>query len=229
MPWGRVGSNLLLDALGASPFIVCENEPLTRIRSTSPDPDAEQKAWYVRSRLDEEGGPVRVVNLSIRSIVDHDHFLERFADERDAAFFFLDRRNLAHVVLSVLKARHYAETYRARHGRATWAVRAGEEIELTTPVDVDLFMEMIAALERDRAVFDAYRARLRGTDIYYTDLALSLPMVVEEVCGQLALPVPAYTPRMVKAIRRPYREEFAGYDSLAAHVARVRPDLARLF
>jgi hypothetical protein len=230
MPWGRVGSNLVLQAMAQSPAVRCENEPLTAIRAREADPDAAQKDWMRRSLEDPEPR-VRLVNLSLRSIVDDDFFLEAIRADAaaGAAVVFLERRNPVEVAFSALRAEHYAAVHRERFGRATWAVRRGREIDLRTPVDPARFLGLLDAVAADARRMARWRAALPGLDLYYSDVALSLAMVVEEICARLDLPVPRYEVDMVKAIRRPYAAEFEGYEALRAEVARRRPDLLGVF
>ena len=229
MPWGRVGSNVLLSMFGDNPLVHVENEPLTVIGGKKSEPDLAQKSWYIKSISEDISKPVLLMNLSIRSILDHNFFLNELAKERGAEFIFLSRKNLAHIAFSVLKARHYAELHKARFGRETWAVKAGREIKAQTPVRISKFMELIDLIESDKIQFDTYRKRLGGVDTYYSDIQMSLSMVVEELCGRFDIPVPSSKPQFVKAITRPYEDEFEGYAELVEHISEVRPDLLRYF
>lgn len=227
MPWGRVGSNVLLEALRQSPFVMVENEPLTRIRSLSESPDSDQKEWYENSLSHPPQKPVHVINLSLKSMVDPDYFLERFSDEAGTSFIFLERLNLAHIALSVIKAEHYNELHRKEYGVSSWAVRKGREMDAATPLDPKRFLDLMREVEQDQLLFDRFYRRLCGTRIRYEDIRMDLRMVVEEVCGLLGIPVPHYQTTLVKAIRRPYAEEFEGFDALVATVSRKRPELMR--
>jgi LPS sulfotransferase NodH len=229
MPWGRVGSNVLLAALDESPFVVAENEPLTKICTESSDPATEQKAWYARNLAWGDSNALRFIKLSVRSIIDHDFFMARFAEESDATFVFLERENPVHVVLSAIKARHYAQAHRARYGYEMWAVKRGREIQLTTPINIEEFMDHLEGLEADRALFDRYREAIGGVSFRYSDIQSNLSTVVKKICDTLGIPPPTFDLQIVKAITRPYREEFSGYDMLLAHISRNRPDLIQYF
>lgn len=220
---------MLLAALVHSPFIVAENEPTTKIRNTSSNPDADQKAWYAWSLAQQHPKALRLTKLSIRSIFDHEFFRARLAEEKDAMFFYLERENPAHVILSAIKAEHYAKAHQAQYGNLTWGVRPGREIELATPIDVDQFMDQLEKVEADKALFDSYRKATGGMSFYYSEIQSDVGNVVERVCDRLGVPVPRFELRFVKAISRPYREEFAGYDALVAHIAKTRPDLLHYF
>jgi hypothetical protein len=82
-------------------------------------------------------------------------------------------------------------------------------------------------VEQDQLLFEFFYNRLGGMRIRYEDILMDLRMVVQEVCSLLDIPVPHYQTTLVKAIRRPYSEEFEGYDALLATVSRQRPELMR--
>src|SRR5262245_45478461 len=124
MPWGRVGSNLVLDIFSQSGQFLIQNEPTTAIASRGQNVGEQQRRWYYG--LCSVGEPM-LVNLSIRSLCDPDFFLKRF-QQSESTFVFLGRKNVVRTALSVMKAERYAKWHRETFGSASWSVKPGREL-----------------------------------------------------------------------------------------------------
>lgn len=226
MPWGRVGSNLILDIFAQHELIRCHNEPLTGIATREDNVSEAQKDWY-RQSLEADTSRVDFINLSAVSIVDLDWFLEKLSQETGARHIFLSRRNLVLVVLSILKARHYAEEHKKRYGRASWAVRKGKEINTKTPIVVEEFERLLKLARDGQRKFTHLYNSLGGLNLYYEDIQIDLDMVIREICSHICLDFFEYETRMVKAISRPYSEEFSGLSVLKDEIKKTDPDAYR--
>lgn len=213
MPWGRVGSNLILDIFSQHESIKCHNEPFTGIKSRGGDVLENQRQWY-ENILESDHTGIDFINLSIVSIADFDWFMEKFSEETEARHVFLSRKNLALVVLSVLKARHYAEEHKKRYGGESWAVKKGLEIDTRTPINIEEFKRLLKLVRDGQRKFERLYDRLGGLNLYYEDIQIDLDMVIREICSHIGLDLFRYETRMVKAIKRPYSEEFCGFSEL---------------
>lgn len=121
MPWGRVGSNLLLDimsqsdAVGRGDFRLF-NEPLTGIRTRSPGPEVrvflEQLYWIEQLRRRERRGKQgeAVVNLSLLSFA-YPRLLVPCLRRATGRILYLDRRNVVKTAVSIVLAHDYARAH----------------------------------------------------------------------------------------------------------------------
>jgi len=223
MPWGRCGSNLLMDIIGQSPVdLVLANEPLTRIATESRDMAPiivadSQKKWLCTASASDRFELRYFVNLSVHSIVEWDWFV-KWAQEERARMIYLDRRNVALTALSAIKAEAYNEAHKLKYGRSAWAVAPGREIVTRPHVDWAQFMAYVDLIERNQNKMKQASGSIPGLEIYYEDILVDLDGLVRHLWWHIGITDYPYAVRKVKAVARPLSEEIANAAELMRHL-----------
>lgn len=213
MPWGRVGSNLLVmmlqDSLPAGTTDIA-NEPFLQIKQA----DA-QSAWLEAHFGEPPDGPMLVgCKNSMRATADADR-LARDIERLGLSLLRHRRRNIVKVTVSVLRARLYAERALAEAGEKKWGVARGEDPLPPAPLDPESFVPALRNAGRADAALQAFAPDCPTHDLDYETLHGDPEAVTAEVLAWLGLDA-----------ARPARPRFA--KATADSLAEAVPNLAEL-
>lgn len=195
MPFGRVGSNLLVGILRQSPEVSgIENEPTTGLRTrgkaqglADDDIRVQQDQWLA-DFLDREapegwGG----AKLAVSSLLDPRGFCANLI-ARDVQIVGLDRRNVVRTAISVMAAEKFAEIHEHTYGTRAWGKKPGRDVEgLEFEVPLDRLEGLIDFIEAQRASMYEMFGPAFALRLYYEDILLDLEGAVVAVCDVLKL------------------------------------------
>ena len=186
MPWGRVGSNLLINSIGqiAGPIarkFVNENFNLLS--------DADQQLAWTRTFYTAEDRPPLVgCKQNILSVGDRGRLSDLLA-ELPVPLIRLRRQNIVKVAVSLLRAEIYAAHSRALTGVAVWGVRSDSEPLRPMPLDAGRFLQVAARANQADAMLAEFSPDTRTLDVEYRQLQDGGAQLAEQVCDWLGLPV----------------------------------------
>ncbi|MEO1306740.1 MAG: hypothetical protein AAFV38_02100 [Pseudomonadota bacterium] len=143
MPWGRVGSNLVVSALNAAPGIRVLNEPTTVIRSKGQsagltlneiaDQQNEHLEEFIQNPPDHTAG----LKLAYQSIVQKTAYLEKMA-KADFKLVLMVRKNFLKCAISQVRALDRAQNKaKSDQWASPWAVKMNEPKPEATEIDIE--------------------------------------------------------------------------------------------
>jgi len=235
MPWGRVGSNMLLNIIKKNVDVRVFNEPTTAISSKfkaygKEKISSEQEKWFDEKIFCVDNDSAVLVNIALSSLVSL-RPLRCALNLENVYGFTLIRRNPVAVALSVLKAEAYAEAAQDKFGKPSWAVKQGMEIETCPIIDKKKFLHFVDAenCHRKTALHISEEYALRV--IWYHDLTQWPIYFAREIVEALNVRPPRNWKQtdMVKAITKPYENEFENYCEVRGEVIEARPALKVFF
>lgn len=185
MPWGRVGSNLIMNIVAQSGPAKLANETFNTIKG-----EAEQLAWYrehYEFGAEEPSKPVIGCKQNVLSITEPAGFAEQLLAD-GVRVVRMRRDNLVKVAVSQMRAELYAQRTKEETGKPRWAVRKGEQPLEPIAIDPDL-------LERRLKIATKAHERLLGMfspeqvlDIEYGDIRGDLTLLVQRLRVWIGLP-----------------------------------------
>lgn len=197
IPWGRVGSNLLLNNL--KQIVGADNCSLINENFSVDQPVKAQLSW-VRDFYDAPTSFALIgCKQNIRSVASRRR-LASLLEDRGLALIRLRRDNYVKVAISQLRAELYAKRSVAQSGVAKWGVRTGREPLESAPLDPKRFIRSVALAKHADGLLARFRPDVPTLDLEYGQLQTSSDQVAADVCQWLGLAVsrPA-TPAFVKA------------------------------
>jgi hypothetical protein len=228
MPWGRVGSHLLIDVIRQSSRFSVFKEPETDIMTHARNPQGAQRLQsQLWDSLGVKSRSSRVIcNVNLSSVVDPDEF-SRKARRQRGSLIYLDRRNVLKTAVSILKARLYAEWHKEQWGAPAWAVKERARLRSVADViDVGSARTVLTKLISNREAFHAWRRANPGPLIYYEDMQIDLHGVIRYVCQELNIDVFKYEVRHFKAVDDNLRAEIGNFEEIGRLVREEFPFLA---
>ena len=237
MPWGRVGSHLIVSALDAAPGIRVENEPTTEIRALGQQaglPQAEISDQQFRHLADfmsnlPAGLRAAGLKLSHRSLVDQTGYMRRLSELGFRLVLMVRRNHLKCAVsqqrvLALLQNERYRKTW-----ASPWAVTADEPKPGPETIDAAEAVQLAAEFETmHKNMMETVRA-VYGSDwkcVEYEGLCADPDSTIREVFDYLHLRAPkAIAIRYRKATSDCLREDVLNYEDLKA--AAVKAGLER--
>src|SRR5579871_3535710 len=195
MPWGRVGSNLVVDILRQLTRCPISNEPLNLIRDND-----KQKEWYSKEYILKASHDYRYIGtkLSLVSIVDKAWFSARFTWD-GVRVVRMRRDNIVKAALSQIRGELFAEKTRREEGRARWGLHPGESGLGQVDISFDLLLKRIQIMERAHQELLTAFDGCKLCDIEYTELANNIDDVVRKACNFLEVAYGPYKIRYIKA------------------------------
>jgi hypothetical protein len=185
MPWGRVGSNLVMNIVAQSGPAKLANETFNTIKG-----EAEQLAWYrehYEFGAEAPSKPVIGCKQNVLSITDPAGFAERLLAD-GVRVVRMRRDNLVKVAVSQMRAEVYAERTKEQTGKPRWAVRKGEQPLEPIVIDPEI-------LQRRLSIASKAQDRLMGMfspgdvlDIEYADIRTDLDGLVGRLRRWIGLP-----------------------------------------
>ena len=178
MPWGRVGSNLLMAILRQSAPMKLQSEQLIQLKT-----DADQEKWFAEFYeigADQPSALFIGSKQNLLSIRDFEAMRARITDY-GIRLVRLRRDNLVKTAISQMRAEQYADKMERETGKRVWALKAGAERLGPTEIDPDVLVRRIGLIERTQSqLMDGFEAG-KVLDLEYEEINRS----VENVAGRL--------------------------------------------
>lgn len=185
MPWGRVGSNLMLSALRQSAQMKLENENLIVL------PDAAgQSAWF-HAFYETASNPQWTKYIGCKQ-----NFLS-FADpaqmkalmaEHGVKVVRMRRDDLVKAAVSQMRGEQYAKWSEKKYGEILWSPRSHTEIMGPTEIDPTVLLGRIATMGDAHARLMASFAPGEVFDVEYEEINRNLNDVVHRVRDYIGVP-----------------------------------------
>ncbi|HTT97341.1 MAG TPA: hypothetical protein VMF58_04790 [Rhizomicrobium sp.] len=216
MPWGRVGSNLLVSILRQSAPMKLANENLNALRTAE-----EQAAWFGEFYEEDAAQPSRAfigskqAMMAIRDVPAMTAMLRRAG----VRIVRLRRDNLVKAAVSQMRAEAHAEKLRRETGEGPWAIRKGMELPGPSALDPDLLIKRIGIMERQHQALMSAFAPEEVLDIEYEEINSALDAVVRRVREYLDMPQKAYDVPFIKATPNDLRAAIVNYDEVMERLA----------
>lgn len=213
MPWGRVGSNLLIAILRQSAPMKLANENLNGLRTHD-----EQAQWFREFHEEDAQAPSRAFIGSKQSMMAIRDAAAMTALMRRASLRVvrLRRDNLVKAAASQMRAEQYADKMRRETGEAPWAVKKGQPLLGPSVLDPDLLVRRIGMMERTHDALMAAFAPSEVLDIEYEALNADLPGTVERARRYLDMPQKPFDVPFVKATPDDLESAIVNYDAVVA-------------
>jgi LPS sulfotransferase NodH len=215
MPWGRVGSNLLMDILRQSAPMKLNNERFNTLRTAE-----EQEGWLGEFYEIGAASPSRPFIGSKQNMFATRDIaaLMQFLCVHPFKVVRLRRENLVKAAISQIRAEQYAKKAVRETGKASWAIRKGTEGLGPSHIDPDLFIKRVGLMQTMHLRLMSDFKHDAVLDIEYEEINSSLPEVVERLRDHLGVP------------QRPYKVSFekATPDDLSIAVENLSALRARL-
>lgn len=189
MPWGRVGSNLLMSILRQSENIKLASEYLNRLRT----PD-EQIAWlkdFYEFSAADPSKPHIGSKQNRRAIVDLEG-VKHIMAQHSVRIVRLRRDNVVKSAISQMRGVAYSERAKQNGGEARWYMKGAEEPLGPIRVDPDLLLKRIGFMDTAQRDLMAAFPPDAVLDIEYEEINANLANVIERLRGYLDLPQTPY-------------------------------------
>jgi hypothetical protein len=185
MPWGRVGSNLLVAILKRSARIKTSNESLNRLRTP-----AEQTAWF-REFYEIDSPPGSRTHIgskqNVLAIRDFPEFCG-LLKKHNIWIVRMRRDNVVKTAVSQMRAEHHAEKMQRETGASRWALNPGDEILGRIRLDPDTLQKRIVLIDSlQRKLMAAFPGE-KVLDIEYEEINTEIRKTVQRVRRYLDLP-----------------------------------------
>jgi len=216
MPWGRVGSNLLLHILEQSARIKTDNEGLIHVCDA--DAQLEWVASFYELNSNCPSRPFIGSKQNMRSICDVGPFTT-YLIQSGIRIVRLRRDNYLKAAVSQIRAEQYAEKTRRESGVARWGVLRGQTPLGVTPIDIDMLIQRIRTIEeQQQRLIEAFLAS-EVFDIEYDDIQRSLEDVVRRLRDYLEMPQKPFVPKYDKATPDDLPDAILNYSELKQRLA----------
>lgn len=198
MPWGRVGSNLLVMMLQDSlpdGSVKFANEPIIRQKR------AELQTAWLETHFAAAAPDLALVacKSSIRATADIGQ-LARDCERLGLSLLRHRRINLVKVAVSVLRARLYAERTKGPDGRCHWGVLRGASPLPPVALDPDAFVSALRNAGRADDTLAQFAPACPTFDLTYAELQADPRKATRRVLDWLGLAATREArPRFVKA------------------------------
>jgi hypothetical protein len=220
MPWGRVGSNLIMNLIQQSGPTKLANEPFNAIKG-----HAEQLAWYEEFyELSSEPVARRAIGskLSVMSIDDPAELVARFLKD-SLKIVRMRRDNVVKSAVSQIRAEQYANKTKEETGVASWAVRKGHSPLGPSIIEPALLLKRIAIMEREQnKMMSIVPSEAQVYEIEYTAVANDLQQLAGAMLDFLGLPRKRqFNIPFEKATPEDLREAIVNYEAVRQVLAQT--------
>lgn len=220
MPWGRVGSNLVLAGVqrrarrsyGAEGFDIA-NEPLNRIKGR------EAQMGWLREHYAERDGLILVGSKqAVRAMTDPTGIAAE-CRALDVQMILMHRRNLVKAAVSQVRAEQYAEKTLKETGRAQWGVKPGSDGLGPSAIDPDVLLERIEIMaQATQALFDVF-GRHPNLSVAYEEILADAHATIDRVSMALGLDLVPIELAFQKATSSSLRDDLTNFDQIEARLA----------
>ena len=220
MPWGRVGSNLVLAgvqrrarrAYGPEGFDIA-NEPLNRIKGRD-----EQAEWLHKHYAGRDGVSLVGSKQAVRAMTDPTNIADG-CRTMDVQLILMHRRNLVKAAVSQMRAEQYAEKTLEETGRAQWGVKPGSTGLGPSAIDPDVLLQRIEVMAQStQALFDVF-GRHAHLAVAYEEILADAHAVIDRVSTALELELIPIELAFQKATSSSLREDVTNFDQLQGRLA----------
>ncbi len=215
MPWGRVGSNLVLAgvqrrarrAYGPDGFLIA-NEPLNQIREGSAQLQWMQDHYRARDGLMLVGS-----KHAVRAMADPPA-IAAACRELDVQLIVMHRLNLVKVAVSQIRAEQYAEKTKVETGRAQWGVKLGSEGLGSTAIDPDVLIARIGFMAEATETLLRVFGEPSNLMLAYEDVLADPLAAIDRVSTVLSLELTPVELAFQKATSSDLREDVTNFEDL---------------
>ena len=215
IPWGRVGSNLLMSLLRQSAPMKLANENLNGLRTAD-----EQALWFREFYQTDAAQPSHAFIGSKQAMMAVRDIPAMTAMLRNAGVRVvrLRRDNLVKAAVSQMRAEAHAEKLRRETGEGPWAIRKGMALPGPSALDVDLLFKRIGIMEQKHQALMAAFAPEEVLDIEYEEINIALDEVARRVRDYLEVPQKSYDVPFLKATPDRLEDAIVNYDDVLARL-----------
>jgi len=196
MPWGRVGSNLLMNLIGQAKIKKKLNsEKLNQLKT------AEEQVVWMREFYEFDQIPdVRLIGskqnvLSMRDIA----VIANLARAERLHLIRMRRDNFVKAAVSQMRAEEYAQRTLHDTGTARWAVRPEDPRPESGRIDPSILLRRVRMMHDQQLRMLNWFGSLEGIDIEYDELRCNLHEIYTRVAGYLGLPSALPSVQFIKA------------------------------
>jgi hypothetical protein len=185
MPWGRVGSNLLVAILKRSARVKMSNESLNRLRTP-----AEQTSWFGEFYEIDSSNPSRTHIGSKQNVLAIRDFPEfcGLLKKHQVRIVRLRRDNVVKTAVSQMRAEYHAEKMQRETGAARWALTPDDEILGRIRLDPDTLQKRIVLIDSLQQKLMAAFSGETVLDIEYEEINTEIHKSIRRVRRYLDLP-----------------------------------------
>lgn len=221
MPFGRVGSNLLMDYVYQSlkGRSICGNQILTGAKSL-----ASQIKILGEFYDQEPTGHHKITKESLGAMPDPIG-LSNFLAEKGVAVIRMFRRSVLKTAVSQIRAEEYAEISRAKTGTAMWGVDKNAEPLGPIEINPERLQELCMFIEHQNQLLGQMGEANNTLDIYYEDLSQDMAKELYRVATFMAFESSTYTPRFRKATNDDLSRSIVNYEEILASLPKRFTDL----
>jgi len=211
MPWGRVGSNLLMNLINqAKESKKLNSEIFNQLKTRE-----EQLAWLVefyafgrRPTVELLGSKQSV--LSIRDLP----ALENMLRANDVKIIRMRRDDCLKAAVSQIRAEQYASKTLETDGKARWAVRKGEEPLGPSHVPLEILSRRIEIMKTQQDLMMVGFVGLDTLEIEYEEINSNLETTYRRLSDFLCFSANSYAVPFVKATPDDLRSAVSNYEEI---------------
>ena len=208
MPWGRVGSNLMMNYLRSCLSGEFANEPFNQIKTQD-----GQIGWLKDFYGSDGAGVDRCAKLSVRSLARLNP-VQEFMNVHDVNVIRMFRRNHLKTAISQMRAEAYARQSEAQTGQAQWAVYKSDKPLAATDIDIETLEKRMEIIVHDQEDLGAMYFHNQH-DVFYEDLNANLMAELGRVSEYLGRKTnDAYEAPFRKATSDDLRDVIRNYDDV---------------
>ena len=229
MPWGRVGSNLVVSYIRHLFSVVrLASEPFNHIKGPR-----KQLAWlqdfYQNPFFADKNNPLRAFpeiacsKQSMLSMPDSTP-IEAYVRAEDIRTIRMFREDHVRSAISQIRAEVFAQQSLEETGRATWAVKTDAKPLGPTHIDIEKLANNLAIMKTQS---QRLHASFRGTqhlDLEYDDIAANVSAAFARICEFLELPFEDFKPPFRKATPHAYPEIVQNWDEVKQFLSQHQID-----
>lgn len=212
MPWGRVGSNLIMSIIRQAARAKLANEKLARIKGES-----EQVAWYEKFYELGTASPKKFVIGSkqhVLALANPGDMARRLVQD-DIKVIRMRRDNILKTAISYVRAEHYAELTRRKTGKARWGVLEGEQALGPIIIDTDVLFQRLKTIQQAHDLLMNLLPHNAVLDVEYIEVAQNLKTTVEKISDWLSIPIRSdFRVKFEKATPDDLMEAIVNYDEV---------------
>ena len=185
MPWGRVGSNLLMAILRQSAPMKLDNEQFNRLGT-----DAEQESWLTEFyELNAKIPSAEIIGSkqNVLAIRDFERMRARLINY-GIRLVRLRRDNVVKTAVSQMRAEQYADKTERETGKRHWAVKRGAKRLEATEIDPDVLLRRIELIETLQQRLMTGFADHEALDLEYEEINCSFDETADRLCSFLGIP-----------------------------------------
>lgn len=215
MPWGRVGSNLLMSLINqAKESKKLNSEIFNQLKTPE-----EQLAWLAEFYAFGREPAVQLTGskqsvLSIRNLP----AVETVLRANDVKIIRMRRDDCLKAAVSQIRAEQYARETLEKNGKARWAVRKGEEPLGPSHVPPDILSRRIGIMKTQQDVMMAGFAGLDTLDIEYEEINFDLEATYRRLSDFLGFCARSYAVPFVKATPGDLRSAVNNYEEICENL-----------